>query len=179
MVGSWHAVCIVCILDSEKLISEPYLTSGTLKNGATEPITQGLVRPCTLLHLEINVRLRELTISSTWNHGFLHCVTEEFLPRSDDRLSCFAAFLAHDFSLPLRNVCPNSNHNCGLWWRADDASVTRSPSDIFFAIPPRCNLFRTLMPPSRGPARMMSTTFSSFSIPCCKGRYVPSFPPFR
>ena len=45
-MGSWHAVYIVCIQESFKLKSEPYLTSETLKNGATEPITQGLVRPC-------------------------------------------------------------------------------------------------------------------------------------
>ena len=27
--GSWHAVYIVCILESYKLMSEPYLTYGT------------------------------------------------------------------------------------------------------------------------------------------------------
>ena len=48
-MGSWHAVYIVCILESYKLISKPYLTSGTLKNWSTEPITQGLVRPCTIV----------------------------------------------------------------------------------------------------------------------------------
>ena len=53
LVGSWHAVYIVCILESFKLKSEPYLTSGTLKNGATEPITQGLVRPCSGAGMEV------------------------------------------------------------------------------------------------------------------------------
>ena len=48
LVGSWHALYIVCTLESYQLMSEPYLPCGTLKNGATEPITQGLVRPCTL-----------------------------------------------------------------------------------------------------------------------------------
>ena len=39
---------IVCILG-------PYLTYGTWHNGATSPITQGLVRPCKSLHnLHVN-----------------------------------------------------------------------------------------------------------------------------
>ena len=46
-MGSWHAVYIVCTLESYQLMSEPYLTCGTFVKWATEPITQGLVRPCT------------------------------------------------------------------------------------------------------------------------------------
>ena len=91
-----------------------------------------LGRHATLLSLEVNVRLREREpFVSTWHHGSLHSVTEEFSPRSDDRLSCFAAFLAHDFFPPLRNVCPNSNHNCGLRWQAGDARNKISLGHIF------------------------------------------------
>ena len=69
-MGSWHAVYIVCILESYKLKSEPYLTSGTLKNGATEPITQGLVRPCTanVLADVVVVVTHALTATSRLEH---------------------------------------------------------------------------------------------------------------